>query len=78
MFFARIGLVLAYLGLMLGAYQVAMGLFLALSTETMAANVAAAQRYIGTTNSGEAIDQGGLYILVSVLLGALCEMSKRR
>ncbi len=78
MFFARIGLILAYLGFVLGAYQVAMGFFLAISTETMEANVEAARRYIGTANSGEAIDQGGLYILASVLLGAVCEMSKRR
>lgn len=78
MFFTTIGRVLAHLGFWLGTLRVGMGLFLAFGTPDMENNRAAAQRYLGTATSVEAINEGMVAILVSVALGVLCDISARK
>lgn len=78
MFFTRIGTLLAYIGFGLGIIRTALGFSIALGTENMDSNIAAAQRYLAASNTGEAINEGLTYIIVSVALGILCEISRSR
>lgn len=77
MFFTRIGLVLAYLGFSVGLFRTGLSFFIAFTTESMEANIAFSKRYLVAANTGEAIGEGATFILVSVALGILCEISRR-
>ncbi len=78
MFFTRIGLLFAYLGFGWGILRVGLGFFGAYGTESMADNIAFANRYLAASSTGEALNEGFLYIGVSVALGILCEISRSR
>ena len=69
---------LAYLGFGLGVIRTGLGFFFAITTDTFEANVAAARRYLAAADTGEAINSGFIYILASVALGILCEISRNR
>lgn len=77
MFFTRVGTVLAYLGFVLGVLRYGLSVYFAIATPDMAANAAAAKRYLAATNTGLAMDEGALLIVSSVALGVLCEISRR-
>lgn len=75
MFFTRIGKVIAHFVFWLGLLRVALGYLVAFGTADMESNGAAARRYLAATSSGEAINEGMIYILLAVALGVLCEIS---
>lgn len=76
MFFTAVGKILAYLGFGFGVLRVGLGFQIASQSPDMEANVAAAREYLAAANTGEAINEGFTYILVSVALGILCEISR--
>lgn len=78
MIFTRLGTIIAYVGLGLGILRVAMGFFIATVFNDADSYVAASKRYLGSASTGEAIDSGVFYIVVSVALGVVCEISKSR
>jgi len=78
MFFTRIGKFVAHLIFWFGLLRVAMGAFVALGTADMASNRAFADRYLAAATSGEAINDGMIYILLALALGVLCEISSKR
>ena len=78
MMFTRLGTIIAYIGLGLGILRVAMGFFIAAMFDDAASYAAASRRYLGSASTGEAIDSGVFYIVVSIALGVLCEISKSR
>lgn len=78
MFFTKVGKVLAYIIFALGVLRVALGLLIAFGAHSMTDNAAAARQYLGASNTGEAINEGTIYILVAVALGILCEISLNR
>ncbi|MGQ4274968.1 hypothetical protein [Terrihabitans sp. B22-R8] len=71
MFFTSIGRVLAYILFALGAMRTGMGLYVAIN-----GTAADVQRYIGSGTTGEAIDQGLMYLMAGVVLGVITEISR--
>lgn len=78
MFFTRIGKVIAYLIFVLGILRVAMGFLGAFGSADIESNRAFASRYLSAATTGEAINEGMMYILLAVALGVLCEISSKR
>lgn len=78
MFFTRIASVLAHLAFWLGCARLAAGAFIAATTPDMAANAAAARRYLAAASSGEAINGALVMIVAGVVLGVLAEIGARR
>ena len=54
--------------------RISMGLLVAFGTPSVAENVAASNRYLLSANSGEAIDEGTMYLLVAIVLGVIAEI----
>jgi hypothetical protein len=77
MFFTKLGRVLAWIALVGGALQVAMGFYVALTFTSREGMVAASKRYLGTTSSGEAINGGVELLAIGVVIGILAEISLR-
>lgn len=73
MFFTKTARIIAWLGFLLGAFQVVTGFALAI-TDSDAALVS---RYLGTRTTGEAIDRGVYMLLVSVALGTLSDIGRK-
>lgn len=67
MIFIRLAQVVAWLGLFLGAARIALGFVVASSPEMQA-------RYLGSATSGEAIDQGILWVVAAIAIGVLSEI----
>ena len=78
MFFTRIGKFLAHLGFWTSLLSLFLGFYFAYIAADIEQNMAFAQRYLGTDTTGEAIDRASRYILLSIALGVLCEISARR
>ena len=78
MFFTKIGKILAYIGFGLGFLRVATGYWIAFGATNANENLAAARRYLAASGTGEAINEGYIYMLVSVALGILCEISSNQ
>lgn len=78
MFFTKIGTWIAHIVFWLGTTRVIVAAVLAFGSENMGQNVAASRRYLAASNTGEAINEGMMYMLVGVALGVLCEISKRQ
>lgn len=66
-------MIFAWLALILGASRLAMGIFVAFKIYPSEFEPS---RYLGSTTSGEAINQGLLVILIAVSLGILVEISR--
>jgi hypothetical protein len=73
----KLGSIVAWLLVISGALRAGMGFYVAYNFSGDA-NIAAAKRYLGTVNSGEAIDKGLTWLLVGVFLGVLVNIAKRR
>lgn len=71
MFFTRVGLIIAWLLVILGIARAAMGFYLA-----NASDPALISRYLGSHTTGEAIDRGILYVLMGVSIGIVAEISR--
>ncbi|WP_171239700.1 hypothetical protein [Ruegeria sp. HKCCA5491] len=74
----RLASVVAWLAVLLGCLRIAMGLFVASQFPGAEENLAASKRYLATTNSGDAIDQGIVILVVGVVIGFLVRIAKRR
>ena len=68
---------IAHLMLWLGLLRVGMGLLVASGTADMESNQAAARRYLAAATSGEAINEGLMYIVFGVSLGVLCQIAAK-
>lgn len=77
MFFVRIGKVIAHLMFWLGLLRVGMGSLVAFGTADMESNHAASSRYLAAATSGEAINEGMIYVLLAVTLGVLCQIAAK-
>ncbi|NEJ73759.1 hypothetical protein GR197_25000 [Rhizobium phaseoli] len=76
MIFSHTARILAYLVLIVGASQLALGL--AIATEALLPHEQALARYApGAPNSGAVIDRGIQKLLIAVVLGTLSEISFR-
>ena len=73
MFF--IGRIVAWLALIFGVLRIGIGLFVA-SMDDAASRAAAAARYLGSSTSGEAIDQGFKIALFGLVLGILVKIGR--
>jgi hypothetical protein len=71
--FTRIGSVIAWVLVALGAFRTALGFLLAFGADD---SEAAARALLAAANTGEAINEGMLAILAGVVVGVLVEISK--
>ena len=71
-----LGSLIAWVLISIGALRVAMGFYVAFSFIDNA-NVAASARYLGTTNSGEAINEGMVMFIAGVVIGLLVKIAKK-
>ena len=55
-----------------------MGFLGAFGSADIESNRAFASRYLSAATTGEAINEGMMYILLAVALGVLCEISSKR
>ena len=62
--------------LILGVLRLSLGFYVALAFETHEGMIAASKRYLGTSTSGEAIDQGIYMIIAGVVIGLLTRIAK--
>ena len=76
MLFIRLGAFAAWIILIAGFMRFAMGLFVATMFDSQESMIAATRRYLGTTSSGEAMDQGILALVIGIALGLLVEIAK--
>ena len=72
MFFTYFGVLVAVFAFILGVLQIAMGFDLA----TTGLPQAEIRQYLGSKTTGQAIDRGLLYILFSIVLGVLTDISR--
>ncbi|OOG73862.1 hypothetical protein B0E45_06105 [Sinorhizobium sp. A49] len=75
MFFIRIGNVVAWVALIFGALRVAIGVFVA-SADDPETRARMAARYLGSSTSGEAIDQGILVMVFAIAFGILVKIAR--
>ncbi|MBU2994536.1 hypothetical protein Q4555_05795 [Octadecabacter sp. 1_MG-2023] len=74
MFFIRTAKFIAHLIFWLSLLRIGMGFLVAFGSDDMAQNFADSARYLGTANSGEAINEGTRYLLVAIALGVIAEI----
>jgi hypothetical protein len=67
--FTKLAFVLAYLIATLGVFRIIIGFSVVGAPD-------AAARYLGTTDTGLAIDRGIYYVLIAVALGVIAEISR--
>jgi hypothetical protein len=73
MFYTRVGIIVAFLAIVVGISQITMGLLIA--TETIGPYQSALARYLpNSPSSGPAIDAGILKVIFAVALGILVEI----
>ena len=72
MFYTKIGRGIAILAIIFGVLRVALGF--AIATGVMIEPTPG--RYLGTSSSGEAIDQGLYVVLFGIILGILTDISR--
>lgn len=73
MVITKIGSVIAWVLLVLGAFRVTLGFLVAFGADD---NEAASRALFAAANTGEAINEGTLAIIAGVALGILAEISK--
>ena len=77
MIFVWLGRALAWVLLLLGAARAGIG-FLIASIPDQATYEAATRRYIGSGTTGEAIDQGLLWVAAGIVVGLLARIAARQ
>ena len=75
MFFVNIGKVIAWGLIIVGAFRGAMGYHVAYNFVEPAAYAAATARYLGSSTSGEAINQGMMAFALGVAFGLLAHIA---
>ncbi len=73
----KLGLILAWILVFFGGLRTAMGFYVAFAF-TAEQNAFASGRYLGTINSGEAINQGMVMLVVGVAVGLLVKIAQRK
>lgn len=73
MFFTRVGIVVSWLGLVLGVAHFALGWFIFFNLDTPGFDAA---RYLGSSNPGRMTNQGLMVIVIALALGILAEISR--
>lgn len=73
MIFIKLGALLSYTILAFGFYKAGFGLYLAV---TVVDHQFAARRYLAADTTGEAINQGLMYVLGAVVLGLLVQIAR--
>lgn len=77
MFFIRIGKIIAWLLIIFGILKLATGFHVAFSFDDPDEMIAASKRYLGTNNSGEAINGGLKYLVYGMIMGLLVKIADR-
>lgn len=75
MFFTKFGRVIAWLMFVLATFRIAMGFSIATFSSSAEQMAFFTKRYLGSGTTGQAIDQGGEWLLIAVALGILVEIS---
>ncbi|MBW9053477.1 hypothetical protein [Rhizobium mesosinicum] len=75
MFFTRVGKIIAHVIFWVGVIRVGTGFLIAFGAPDMESNALASRRYLAAATSGEAINEGGIAILLAVVIGVLCEIN---
>lgn len=70
MIFTKVGRVIAWLAVAFGGLRIALGFGLA------GGSAEAAQRYLGSATTGEAIDQGLMLVVFGIAIGILTDISR--
>ena len=73
----KLGSIVAWLLISLGALRAAMGYFVAIYYADYGDMVIAAKRYLGTSSPADAQDSGFLVLIAGVVLGLLVKIAKR-
>ena len=73
-FFVWLGNVVAWLGLIFGGFRLGIGIYIAAQNDA-AVRTAMSVRYLGSSSSGEAIDQAIPVIAAAVALGVLVKIA---
>lgn len=77
MFFIRAGSIMAWGAVILSAFKLTVGLWIALTLDKEQM-IAASKLYLGTATSGEAIDEGLIMLAAGIIVGLLVEIAKSR
>ena len=75
MFFIRCGGAIAWVLVLLGLIRIALGFFVAFSTNDAEVPLAAA-RYLALATSGEAINEGMMTFAAGIVMGLLVQIAK--
>ena len=78
MIFVWLGRLVAVALIAFGALRIGVALFVAKNFPDPDAYTAATRRYIGSGTTGEAIDQGIVYLLVGVAFGVMAQVGAKR
>lgn len=73
----RLGSIIAWGLIIFGVMRTAMGFIVAFSSSAEG-NAAMSALYLGTANSGDAIDRGMITIIIGVVIGLLVEIAKKK
>ncbi|WP_170482592.1 hypothetical protein [Ruegeria arenilitoris] len=73
----RLGSIIAWVAVIFGFLIIGTGFFVALQFPGVKENLAASARYLATTNSGDAIDQGIIVLIVGFVIGIFVKIAKR-
>lgn len=77
MVFVRLGRILAWALIILGSIRAGLGALVAFGTSDLASYQAATRRYIGSGTTGEAIDQGLMWVAAGIVVGLLVPIADR-
>ncbi|MEL7429314.1 MAG: hypothetical protein AAFN43_04875 [Pseudomonadota bacterium] len=78
MFFIRAGQVMAWLMVVSSSMRILFSLFLVFSDSTTEEMAAASRHFLGTSTTGEAIDEALIMFAGGIVLGLLVEIAKKR
>jgi len=72
----KLASLLAWIIVVVSSIRLGVAVFLAFGSETIAENEASSRIYLGAANSGEAINEELLTLLVGVLIGVFASISR--
>ena len=73
----RLGQIVAWVAVVVGLLRIAMGFFVA-TAFTGEDYIAASRRYLGSSTSGEAIDEGIVLFVIGIAFGLLVRVAKNK
>lgn len=78
MIFVRLGKLLAWTLLVLGVFRAGTAWYVAFAFTYPAALTAAQSRYVGPGTTGEAVDQGLMWISMGIVVGLFVQIADRK